>query len=33
MATLVKVPKAAHFVYLERPDIVWPTVEKFLATP
>jgi len=33
MATLIKVPRAAHFVYLERPEIVWPAVEKFLATP
>lgn len=33
MATLIKVPRAAHFVYLERPEIVWPAVEKFLAKP
>jgi proline iminopeptidase len=33
MATLIKVPRAAHFVYLERPEIVWPAVEKFLAAP
>ena len=31
-ARLVKVPRAAHFTYLERPEVVWPTVEKFLAT-
>jgi proline iminopeptidase len=31
-ASLLKVPKAAHFTYAERPDIVWPAVEKFLAT-
>jgi proline iminopeptidase len=31
MATLIKVPRAAHFVYLERPEIVYPAVEKFLA--
>ena len=31
MATLIKVPRAAHFVYLERPEIVWPAVEKFLS--
>lgn len=30
-ATLLKVPKAAHFTYAERPDLVWPAVEKFLA--
>jgi pimeloyl-ACP methyl ester carboxylesterase len=33
MATLIKVPRSAHFVYLERPEIVWPAVEKFLADP
>jgi hypothetical protein len=26
-----QVPRAAHFVYLERPEIVWPAVEKFLS--
>jgi hypothetical protein len=26
----LKVPRAAHFTYMERPDIVWPVVEKFL---
>ena len=31
MATLIKVPRAAHFVYLERPEIVWPAVENFLT--
>lgn len=30
-ATLFKVPRAAHFTYAERPDIVWPEVEKFFA--
>jgi proline-specific peptidase len=30
MATLLKVPRAAHFPYLERPEIVWPAVERFL---
>ncbi|HMN10358.1 MAG TPA: hypothetical protein PKC83_16405 [Gemmatimonadaceae bacterium] len=30
-ATLVKVPRAAHFPYAERPDVVWPAVEKFLG--
>lgn len=30
-ATLLKVPNAAHFTYAERPEIVWPAVEKFLA--
>lgn len=30
-ARLVKVPRAAHFTYLERPEIVWPAVEEFLA--
>ena len=30
-ARLVKVPRAAHFTYLERPEIVWPAVEQFLA--
>ena len=31
-ARLVKVPRAAHFTYVERPEIVWPVVEEFLAT-
>lgn len=30
-ASLVKIPRAAHFTYAERPDLVWPAVEKFLA--
>lgn len=30
-ATLVRVPNAAHFAYAERPDVVWPAVERFLA--
>jgi proline iminopeptidase len=30
-ARLVRVPRAAHFAYAERPDIVWPEVERFLA--
>ncbi len=30
-ATLVKVPRAAHFTYAERPELVWPAVETFLA--
>jgi proline iminopeptidase len=29
-ARLVKVPNAAHFPYVERPDIVFPEIEKFL---
>jgi pimeloyl-ACP methyl ester carboxylesterase len=32
MATLLRVPRAAHFTYMERPDIVWPAVEKFLSS-
>jgi proline iminopeptidase len=32
-ARLVKVPKAAHFTYAERPELVWPEVERFLAQP
>ena len=32
-ARLVKVPRAAHFTYVERPELVWPVVEKFLTTP
>jgi len=32
-ATLLKVPRAAHFTYAERPDLVWPAVEKFLSRP
>ena len=30
-ATLLKVPNAAHFTYAERPELVWPAVERFLA--
>jgi proline iminopeptidase len=30
-ARLLRVPRAAHFTYAERPDIVWPAVEGFLA--
>ena len=30
-ARLLRVPKAAHFTYAERPEIVWPEVERFLA--
>jgi proline iminopeptidase len=30
-ARLVRVPRAAHFVYVERPELVWPEVERFLA--
>jgi proline iminopeptidase len=30
-ARLVRVPNAAHFTYAERPEIVWPEVERFLA--
>jgi proline iminopeptidase len=30
-ARLFKVPRAAHFTYAERPEIVWPEVEAFLA--
>jgi proline iminopeptidase len=30
-ATLLRVPKAAHFTYMEQPQLVWPAVEKFLA--
>lgn len=29
-ATLLRVPRAAHFPYVERPDIVWPAIEQFL---
>ncbi|HJQ19238.1 MAG TPA: alpha/beta hydrolase [Gemmatimonadaceae bacterium] len=32
-ATLVRVSRAAHMVYAERPDVVWPRVEEFLARP
>jgi proline iminopeptidase len=30
-ATLLKVPSAAHFPYVERPELVWPAVERFLS--
>jgi proline iminopeptidase len=30
-AQLLRVPKAAHFSYVEQPQIVWPAVEKFLT--
>jgi proline iminopeptidase len=30
-ARLVRVPRAAHFTYAERPEIVWPEVDRFLA--
>ena len=30
-AKLMKVPRAAHFTYAERPELVWPAVERFLA--
>jgi proline iminopeptidase len=30
-ARLVRVPNAAHFPYAERPELVWPQVERFLA--
>jgi proline iminopeptidase len=33
-ARLVKVPGASHFPYVERPERVWPEIERFLqATP
>jgi acetamidase/formamidase len=30
-ATLIKVPGAAHMLYAEQPDRVWPQVERFLS--
>ncbi len=30
-ARLIKVPSAAHFPYVERPDVVFPEIETFLA--
>jgi proline iminopeptidase len=30
-ARLIKVPGASHFPYVERPDLVWPAIESFLA--
>lgn len=32
-ARLLRVPNAAHFVYVEQPELVWPEVERFLAEP
>ena len=32
-ARLVRVPRAAHFAYAERPELVWPEVERFLSEP
>jgi proline iminopeptidase len=32
-ARLKRVPRAAHFTYAERPELVWPAVEAFLAEP
>lgn len=29
-AQLIKVPRAAHFPYVERPDLVWPAIDAFL---
>jgi proline iminopeptidase len=29
-ARLLRVPRAAHFTYAERPELVWPAVEAFL---
>jgi proline iminopeptidase len=31
-AKLVKVPGASHFPYVERPDLVWPEIERFLQS-
>ena len=30
-AQLLRVPGAAHFTYTERPELVWPAVERFLS--
>lgn len=30
-AALVEIPQASHFPYVERPDLVWPAIEEFLA--
>ena len=30
-ARLMKIPRAAHFTYAERPELVWPAVEAFLT--
>jgi len=32
-AMLVRVPGAGHFLFEERPELVWPAVEQFLAAP
>jgi proline iminopeptidase len=32
-ARLFRVPRAAHFTYAERPELVWPEVERFLTEP
>ena len=32
-ARLFRVPRAAHFTYAERPELVWPAVERFLSEP
>jgi proline iminopeptidase len=32
-ARLLRVPRAAHFTYAERPELVWPAVEAFLTEP
>ena len=29
---LLRVPNAAHFTYAERPELVWPEVERLLAS-
>jgi proline iminopeptidase len=29
-AKLVKISGASHFPYVERPDLVWPVIERFL---
>ena len=31
-ARLLEVPRAAHFTYAERPELVWPAVEAFLTS-
>jgi hypothetical protein len=28
----IMVPESGHLTYLERPDIFWPTVRRFLST-
>ena len=32
VASLFKVPNAAHFAYAEQPAVVWPVIEKFLTS-